>query len=603
MEVNASKNGSVAEHIAAAAKAKKAAQGGESSAASLFASAVSAATAGAASAGGLGALGGMFSNNDDNGDVGQDDYSGSNADAYRERGEDKAPVERHAESNTQDYDDRPRHNDAPVEVPVASASQPTAEPVDDAPVDTSTQHTDAAPTDDTGHQGKDEGNGKETAAAPQTQTTAKADGATVAQAQGNMASVVATAGAEQTAATTNTAKAAVTDPSVVKEAAAVAGQTQTADAGTGEGSTKKQNAPAQTAQQAAVVKGASTDDAAPQQDAAKLKTAAKPAQTQSQAQNTHQSATQAKAGVESDAGSQQTQTQAQAQAQDLNRRLGGNQRVDVAVTVEKEADTLTSRPTVSLAATATKSASLRGGEAGQNGQNSAGNNQSQAQAQAQAALQNQAAAGQAASRAAAGGFQAQVNAATGAQAATASGGAEGINAATATAGTTPGATTQQANAAAPQSAPKQAHSPQTARAVAEQVSVQIAKAAGNGMDKISIRLNPASMGRIDVQLELGQDGRMTATIMADNKDTLDMLKSDARSLVKALQDAGMDTSSGDLNFSMRGDNPADQDAQGGSTGRKVAEPQLDMIEQPLEALLSGQANRNVITQDRVDIKV
>jgi len=349
------------------------------------------------------------------------------------------------------------------------------------------------------------------------------------------------------------------------------------------------------------------------QDVAKAKSTTKTAQ----AQTTQQAASHAKSGGEvtaqqaqSQAQTQtqtqaqgQSQTQAQAQAQDLSRRLGGDQRVDVAVTVEKEADSLTSRPTVSLAASATKAAGVangRGADAGQNGQNMGGNAQNQAQAQA--AMQAQANTAQAAARPAGGtGFQAQMNVAATTQA----GGAEGASAAnaTATAGATPGTNTQQANASLPQQAAKAPHSPHTQRAVTEQVSVQIAKAAGNGTDKISIRLNPASLGRIDVQLELGQDGRMTATIVADNKDTFDMLQKDARGLAKALQDAGLNTNSGDLNFSMRGDNAANEGQQGRNSGGSSAKPDIGLIEQPLDELLAGGASRNVITNDRVDIQV
>jgi len=100
-----------------------------------------------------------------------------------------------------------------------------------------------------------------------------------------------------------------------------------------------------------------------------------------------------------------------------------------------------------------------------------------------------------------------------------------------------------------------------------------------------------------------QDGRMTATIMADNKDTLDMMQKDARGLAKALQDAGLNTNSGDLNFSMRGDNSAEQGQQNRNSGSKMAQPNLDLVEQPLEELLTGATNRNVITNDRVDIQV
>ena len=73
------------------------------------------------------------------------------------------------------------------------------------------------------------------------------------------------------------------------------------------------------------------------------------------------------------------------------------------------------------------------------------------------------------------------------------------------------------------------------------------------------------MGRVDVRLEVGSDGRVQATVTADNKGTLDMLQRDARELERALQQAGLQTDTGSLNFSLRG-----QNGQGQETGRQIA---------------------------------
>lgn len=94
--------------------------------------------------------------------------------------------------------------------------------------------------------------------------------------------------------------------------------------------------------------------------------------------------------------------------------------------------------------------------------------------------------------------------------------------------------------------------------VAEQVAIQFSKAVAEGADKISIRLQPESLGRIDVQIELGKDGRMTALFTADRPETLEMLQRDARVLERALNDAGLKTESGGLDFNLRG---GDKDAQ------------------------------------------
>ncbi len=88
---------------------------------------------------------------------------------------------------------------------------------------------------------------------------------------------------------------------------------------------------------------------------------------------------------------------------------------------------------------------------------------------------------------------------------------------------------------------------------ADQVAVQIAKAAEDGLDRIRLQLRPAELGRVEVQMEVGQDGRLHALITADRPDTLQTLQRDARLLEQALQNAGFDLGSGDLSFRQGGD--------------------------------------------------
>ncbi|MFN8725843.1 MAG: flagellar hook-length control protein FliK [Rhodospirillales bacterium] len=88
----------------------------------------------------------------------------------------------------------------------------------------------------------------------------------------------------------------------------------------------------------------------------------------------------------------------------------------------------------------------------------------------------------------------------------------------------------------------------------EQVAVHVRKAVADGLDQITIRLNPAELGRIDVKIEVGNDGTLRAAFAADKQMTLDLLKGDSRQLEQALSEAGLSTDAGGLNFSLRGDN-------------------------------------------------
>jgi flagellar hook-length control protein FliK len=87
--------------------------------------------------------------------------------------------------------------------------------------------------------------------------------------------------------------------------------------------------------------------------------------------------------------------------------------------------------------------------------------------------------------------------------------------------------------------------------VAEQVSTQISTAIKEGSDRIKISLHPSELGRVDVKLDVGHDGRVIAAVSVDKQETLDLLRQDARSLERALQDAGFQTGSNSLNFGLR----------------------------------------------------
>ncbi len=108
---------------------------------------------------------------------------------------------------------------------------------------------------------------------------------------------------------------------------------------------------------------------------------------------------------------------------------------------------------------------------------------------------------------------------------------------------------------------------------ASQVAAKLVAQAGDGGRSYDIQLDPESLGRVRVHLDVGKDGAVTASISADRADTLAMLRSDARTLQQALQDAGLSTTSGSLDFSLSG-----QRRDGGTWGSGYAgtrQAQLD----------------------------
>ena len=99
------------------------------------------------------------------------------------------------------------------------------------------------------------------------------------------------------------------------------------------------------------------------------------------------------------------------------------------------------------------------------------------------------------------------------------------------------------------------------------IALQIAKHVAKGVSTFEIRLDPPEMGRIDIKLELAQDGRVTAHLAIEKSDTLDLMQRDSKALEQALRDAGLDVDSDTLNFSLQSGNDGssadlDQSANG-----------------------------------------
>ena len=306
----------------------------------------------------------------------------------------------------------------------------------------------------------------------------------------------------------------------------------------------------------------------------------------------------------------------QQQAADIASKVGSDQKLDVTVNVTKQSEKLVSQPTANLGAQAAMSedgdTTLQttsqtaakgpvtgqqaaanhslGNQAGQQGQDG----QQQAQQNMQAAIA-EASKNAAASESKSQGAAQAANHAS-ANSAVKVGGTEGL------AGQQGAAQSNATQAPqTPANMQKAQANPQAQHrgAVTEQVNVQITKAIAEGMDKINIQLRPAHLGRVDIQLEMASDGRVSAVVTADNKDTLDLLKQDSRELERALREAGLQMNSNDLSFQMRGEGQHGHgdgsQMAGGSGGALSNEPTLD------ELLAANTQRPDIISEDRVDI--
>ena len=95
------------------------------------------------------------------------------------------------------------------------------------------------------------------------------------------------------------------------------------------------------------------------------------------------------------------------------------------------------------------------------------------------------------------------------------------------------------------------------------LAIEIAASAKSGKTRFEIRLDPAELGRIDVRIDIDRHGQMTSHLTVERPETLSMLRQDAHQLQRALDNAGLSTGNGGLQFSLR-----DQSSQGQNDGNQ-----------------------------------
>jgi flagellar hook-length control protein FliK len=104
------------------------------------------------------------------------------------------------------------------------------------------------------------------------------------------------------------------------------------------------------------------------------------------------------------------------------------------------------------------------------------------------------------------------------------------------------------------------------------LAVEIVSRMRDGMRRFEIRLDPPELGRIDVRLEVDRHGQATTKLTVDRPETLDLLQREARGLERALQQAGLKTDQGGLEFSLRQQAPDGQVYD--QSGRSQRQPEL-----------------------------
>jgi hypothetical protein len=89
--------------------------------------------------------------------------------------------------------------------------------------------------------------------------------------------------------------------------------------------------------------------------------------------------------------------------------------------------------------------------------------------------------------------------------------------------------------------------------VAGQVAAEIARNLKNGQTRFQMRFDPPELGRVEVEMKVSHDGKVQAHLRVDRPETLDMFLRDQRGLERALEAAGLNPDSDNLQFSLRQD--------------------------------------------------
>jgi flagellar hook-length control protein FliK len=136
------------------------------------------------------------------------------------------------------------------------------------------------------------------------------------------------------------------------------------------------------------------------------------------------------------------------------------------------------------------------------------------------------------------------------------------------------------------------------------LAVEIAATAQSGKTHFEVRLDPADLGRIDVRIDVDRNGQVTSHLTVEKPETLSMLRQDAPQLQQALNDAGLKTGSGGLQFSLRdqsqsGQNNPNNNQTGGQPQRLVVNE-----EDTIPAAIAGRSyGRMLGASGGVDIRV
>jgi flagellar hook-length control protein FliK len=134
------------------------------------------------------------------------------------------------------------------------------------------------------------------------------------------------------------------------------------------------------------------------------------------------------------------------------------------------------------------------------------------------------------------------------------------------------------------------------------LAVEIAASARSGKTSFDVRLDPADLGRIDVRINVDRNGQVTSHLTVEKPETLAMLQQDAPQLRQSLDDAGLKTGNGGLQFSLRDQSSSNQN--NGNQANGNAQRLVISEDDAVPAAVAGRSyGRMLGSNGGVDIRV
>ena len=139
----------------------------------------------------------------------------------------------------------------------------------------------------------------------------------------------------------------------------------------------------------------------------------------------------------------------------------------------------------------------------------------------------------------------------------------------------------------------------------QMLNIQLQSNISAGMNSMTLQLEPAELGKMNVKLSFTKDGTVKAHMTVDKPETLALLQKDSSHLQRALQQSGLTTDENSLSFDLRQQSQHNMQGFNGNGGNHADDFGSNMddgLSSALQAQIAIQSS-GYITQSGVNIMV